>query len=50
MHLTYLYDVVLVPKLMHLSRMEEAKRKDQQNRSMTLEGVLDKVKKVRLIH
>ena len=30
--------------------MVEAKRKDQKNRSMTLEGVLEKVKKVRLIH
>ena len=35
---------------MDLPRMEKAKRKDQQNRSRTLEGVLDKVKKVRLIH
>ena len=48
MHLTYLYEVVLVAKLMDLSRMEEAKRKDEQNRSMTLEGVLDEVNKLRL--
>ena len=40
----------MVPKLMDLSRMEEAKRNDQQNWSMTLGGVLKKVKKVRLIH
>ena len=49
MRLTYLYGVVLVAKLMDLSRMEEAKRKDQQNRAKALEGVLDKIM-VLLIH
>jgi len=55
-HLTCLCEVVLVPKLMGLYRMEDAKNKDQQNgtkaeaQSRRLDKVLEKVKKVRLTH